>query len=152
MERRPSRSRNRAARVSADPTGVAAAGAGIETFIPVPYHAGAATGMRSRFAGEGPSRREMTSLLRFLLTILVLAGLGYGVLVALALFVEPVPLPCGGAPGDPGNRTLLDWNGDARVDASDAILTLDHLFRGGPAHVLGTGCVEVQGCPALCGG
>lgn len=78
--------------------------------------------------------------------------IGDAIALLFALFVEPVPLPCGGAPGDPGNRTLLDWNGDSRVDASDAILTLDHLFRGGPAHVLGTGCVEVQGCPALCGG
>lgn len=31
----------------------------------------------------------MTSLLRFLLTIIVLAGLGYAGMVALALFVEP---------------------------------------------------------------
>lgn len=31
----------------------------------------------------------MTSLLRFLLTIIVMAGLAYAGMVALALFVEP---------------------------------------------------------------
>lgn len=33
----------------------------------------------------------MTSLLRFLVTIAVLAGLGYAGMIALALFVEPQP-------------------------------------------------------------
>ncbi|MBI4603277.1 MAG: hypothetical protein HY721_15090, partial [Planctomycetes bacterium] len=63
----------------------------------------------------------------------------------------PMELPCGDhAATDPANVSLLDANGDGTVDLSDAVHALSFLFLGGPPHVLGTGCVEIQGCPATC--
>jgi hypothetical protein len=67
---------------------------------------------------------------------------------------DPRTLPCsGGTSRDPGNRQLLDWNGDGQVDMTDAIGQLVHLFRGGPEHALGpiSRCVPIEGCPELCG-
>jgi hypothetical protein len=68
------------------------------------------------------------------------------VALVLHLFVGPQALPC-----DPdGTRQLLDVNGDAAVDISDAIRVLDYLFQGGPPPVLGVGCVVIPGCPDNC--
>jgi hypothetical protein len=62
----------------------------------------------------------------------------------------PRLLPCtGGTIRDPGNRALLNSNGDATVDLSDAIWMLSFLFGGGPPPVLGTGCVDIAGCPEV---
>jgi len=49
-----------------------------------------------------------------------------------------------------GNRRLLDSNGDASVNLTDAIQLLRYLFLGGDPHVLGTRCVRLTGCPAAC--
>jgi len=60
-------------------------------------------------------------------------------------------LPCDGANiNDGANRTLLDVNGDERVDLADAIYTLGFLFQHGPQPVLGTKCVRIEGCPNRC--
>ena len=66
---------------------------------------------------------------------------------------HPAALPCGGGTSvDPGNRELLNWNGDAELDLSDAVGLLNWLFQGGSAHVLGQNCRPIAGCAALCGG
>jgi len=67
------------------------------------------------------------------------------------LFVAPTPLPCGdGTVADPGNRLLINFNGDTRIDVSDAVAVLNYLFLDGPGPFLGVKCVEIQGCPELC--
>ena len=63
-------------------------------------------------------------------------------------------MPCEGSvasvPGA-GELALLDWNGDDRIDLSDAIGSLSWLFLGtSPAHVLGSACIPVAGCPPTC--
>ena len=53
------------------------------------------SGARSKDTAVGPSSavESMPSLVRFLIVIAVLAGLVYGVMLALVTFVEPVPRP-----------------------------------------------------------
>jgi hypothetical protein len=61
-------------------------------------------------------------------------------------------LPCGESLDSTGNQRLLDWNGDNAVTLTDAVGALSHLFRGGPAHVLGptSDCVQLESCDAVC--
>jgi hypothetical protein len=62
-----------------------------------------------------------------------------------------VPLPCGGASAqEGGNLTLLDSNGDVKVDAADAVYILNYLFLRGAPLVQGTACVRIAGCPDVC--
>jgi hypothetical protein len=62
-------------------------------------------------------------------------------------------LPCGDGTIDaPGNVRLLDANGDAGVNLSDAVYLLSHLFAQGPPHALGTACVEIEACSDACEG
>ncbi len=68
----------------------------------------------------------------------------------------PSQLTCGDrSAGDPANIVILDWNGDRRIDIADAISGLKWLFGSnglpGAQHVLGLGCIVVQGCPDDCG-
>ena len=64
---------------------------------------------------------------------------------------EPFRLPCGdGLLSAPGNLALLDANGDARVDLSDASQLLGFLFMHGAAHSSGVGCLTIATCPSLC--
>jgi hypothetical protein len=65
---------------------------------------------------------------------------------------DPVRLPCiGGTVEDPGNRVLLDFNGDAAgVDISDGVAMLEFLFTGGPRHILGSDCARIAACPEHC--
>ncbi len=57
-------------------------------------------------------------------------------------------LPCGnGAVSAPENIALLDSNGDATLDISDALRVFMLLFFGAPPPVLGEGCVPILGCP-----
>ena len=64
---------------------------------------------------------------------------------------EPDALPCGkGTTQDPGNILLLDSNGDAAVNVSDALYVLGFLFLGEAPPALGTGCVPMVGCPSTC--
>jgi hypothetical protein len=61
-------------------------------------------------------------------------------------------LPCEGtSPSEGGNLTLLDSNGSASVDLTDAVYVLNYLFRDGPDPVLGTACTRIPGCPQACG-
>ena len=63
------------------------------------------------------------------------------------------PLPCGsGALTDAGNAALADADGDGAVQLTDAVRILQYLFARGPSHILGTDCVEVDGCPSACAG
>lgn len=65
---------------------------------------------------------------------------------------SPARLPCGGGTlADQGNVTLLDVNGSGQVDLSDGVYVLAFLFSGGPAPSLGRSCVEIAGCPEVCG-
>ena len=65
---------------------------------------------------------------------------------------SPARLPCGdGTSKDPANIVLLDDNGDGGVNLSDAVHILIYLFSGGPPPVLGSDCVQVTGCPQVCG-
>ena len=62
-------------------------------------------------------------------------------------------LPCGlGTSSDEANVRLLDSNGDLVLDITDAVVLLTWKFLGGPAHVLGTACRLVAGCPSTCEG
>jgi hypothetical protein len=45
------------------------------------------------------------------------------------------------------NRALLDSNGDARVDLTDAVVLARHLFLGGSPPVLGSECRVLPACP-----
>ena len=47
---------------------------------------------------------------------------------------------------------LIDVNGDAGINLSDAVYMLTYLFQGGPAPVGGTGCKRIEGCENVCGG
>ena len=63
----------------------------------------------------------------------------------------PTVLPCGDGNGsDPGNLGLLDSNGSGQLDLSDAVRLLQWSFFGGPAHVLGSECLEIPGCRGVC--
>lgn len=64
---------------------------------------------------------------------------------------SPEVLPCGdGSFDDPANSDLLNFNGDASVNLTDAVNVLLYLFRAGPPHFLGTECVVIPGCPNAC--
>jgi hypothetical protein len=64
---------------------------------------------------------------------------------------DPVVLPCGnGTSADPANQQLMSWNDDGEVDLSDAVALFSWIFLGGPAHLLGTECQTVAGCPHAC--
>ena len=62
----------------------------------------------------------------------------------------PANLPCA---DNSANVTLMDFNGDLALDIADGIGALLHLFGGGPGPVLGPirSCVEIEGCPNVCG-
>jgi hypothetical protein len=60
-------------------------------------------------------------------------------------------LPCGnGGAEAPGNRALLDWDGDGAVGVTDAVLLLRHLFLGQTGHALGGACSPIPGCRTAC--
>jgi hypothetical protein len=62
---------------------------------------------------------------------------------------EVQALPCAvETPFDPGpgDIMLLDWDGNERLDITDPIWLLRHLFLSGPPHVLGEECVQVPAC------
>jgi hypothetical protein len=60
-------------------------------------------------------------------------------------------LPCAiGSPSDAANILLLDSNDDDSLSASDAVYNLSYLFLLGAPPALGTACVEITGCPAVC--
>lgn len=68
---------------------------------------------------------------------------------------SPPRFPCGaGAPTDPGNIALLDWQPDGSVDLSDILGLLQFLFFSAEAHPLAvpgaetTECVVIPGCAA----
>ncbi len=62
-------------------------------------------------------------------------------------------LPClGGSMASRANVALADVDGSARVNVTDAIYVLRHLFVGGPPPALGTECVPLAGCPSICAG
>ena len=50
----------------------------------------------------------------------------------------------------PNGLAVLDANGDLQVDLGDVIRILSFLFGRGPGHVLGTGCVPIEGCADTC--
>ena len=68
-----------------------------------------------------------------------------------ALFVDPsLSFPCGRTLEAGGNQTLLDANGDLRVNLSDAVHVLRYLYTGGTPHRLGSDCRPIDGCPTGC--
>ncbi|MBI4582494.1 MAG: hypothetical protein HY717_00480 [Planctomycetes bacterium] len=51
---------------------------------------------------------------------------------------------------DPGNKAILDVNGDGRIDISDIVYLASFLFLGSNPPVQGAGCIQVDpalGCP-----
>jgi hypothetical protein len=75
-------------------------------------------------------------------------------LIGILFQTRPERFPCGdGSPSDPGNRALLDWQGDGAIDITDVVAALQFLFLGGPAHRLAIpgnelrGCVPIYVCP-----
>lgn len=76
-----------------------------------------------------------------------------GVSLLFSLFGGGRPsLPCdGGRIDSAGNVRLLDSDGNGRVELTDALYVLSHLFRSGPAPALGSSCVRIEGCPDACG-
>jgi hypothetical protein len=74
------------------------------------------------------------------------------IVLVLRLFTpNEEPLPCEGAHVDDGaNRILFDIDGSNAVDPSDVLAMLHYLFGTESAPALGTGCVEIQGCPNVC--
>ena len=61
-------------------------------------------------------------------------------------------LPCGdGSINDPANEALMSWGEVPDIDLSDAVALLNWKFLGGPAHVLGSSCTPIAGCPDVCG-
>jgi hypothetical protein len=70
-------------------------------------------------------------------------------LLGTLFLATPVALPCGETL-DGDNAALLDVNGDAEADVSDAVYLLLHLFGGGPPPVLGDGCIPLASCPDIC--
>lgn len=74
-----------------------------------------------------------------------------GICLLIFLFLGGDSPPCGnGTPTDPGNRMLLNVNGDANIDLSDPIGILNYLFAGGAPPALGTTCQPMEGCPSIC--
>jgi hypothetical protein len=75
--------------------------------------------------------------------------------LGFVLISDSSSLGCGdGTVDDPANLVFHDWQSDGQIDISDGIGGLLFLFRNGPAHplnrsVLGGGCTQVAGCPAL---
>jgi hypothetical protein len=64
---------------------------------------------------------------------------------------SPASLPCGhGTLADPGNRALLDLDGDSKVNIVDAVYALRYLFQSGGPPALGTACTAISGCPEKC--
>ncbi|HNR99431.1 MAG TPA: CotH kinase family protein [Planctomycetota bacterium] len=58
--------------------------------------------------------------------------------------------PCDGPSlNQGGTLVLLDMNGDGKVDLADPVYLLAYLFAHGPAHVLGTTRVKIEGCPDI---
>ena len=73
------------------------------------------------------------------------------VLLRHLFFGKPATLPCAdGTLGAAANRTLLDVNDDAGVDASDAVYLMIYLFLEGQAPAQGLGCVRILDCPDAC--
>jgi hypothetical protein len=71
--------------------------------------------------------------------------------IRLLLSGTAIPLPCGGESlASEANRAMLDFNDDTRVNLADTIYFLGYLFMNGPAHVRGTVCVHLEGCPEAC--
>ena len=64
----------------------------------------------------------------------------------------PVDRPCDVSQQGGPHRVLVDNNGDGKVNLTDGIHVLDHLFRNGPPPVLGRNCVGVLDCPDTCTG
>ena len=63
----------------------------------------------------------------------------------------PEPPPCDGATiAEGANVTLLDLDGNAQVNITDAIQVLNYLFKEGPPPALGRSCVRITGCPSVC--
>ena len=60
------------------------------------------------------------------------------------------PVPCGDGTFSGDNLTLLDANGDASGDISDAVYVILHLFGGGSPPVLGTACIPLDTCGDIC--
>ena len=64
---------------------------------------------------------------------------------------QPEFLPCGnGSLTDPGNRLLVNSNGDSSADLADAVYLLAFLFQGQAPPVLGMQCQPIPGCPESC--
>jgi hypothetical protein len=69
----------------------------------------------------------------------------------------PPQLPCAASSvSGPGNLTVLDVNGDGRIDVSDIVRLAMYLYMGGAPPVQGAGCFDVSqllgcaestGCP-----
>ncbi|MDO8508552.1 MAG: DNRLRE domain-containing protein [Nanoarchaeota archaeon] len=59
----------------------------------------------------------------------------------------PTELPCDSAEA---RDTLLNANGDTGINLSDAVYILLYFFRGGPPHVQGMNCINIEGCTSLC--
>lgn len=77
--------------------------------------------------------------------------LGDAITLLLAIYRgDQVTLPCEEVLDSEGNRGVLDHNGDATIDQSDAVSLLSYLYLDGPPHVLGGGCVRIVGCEDLC--
>lgn len=61
-----------------------------------------------------------------------------------------VRAPCEGDLGAGGAAALLDLDGNARAEVTDAIYALRYLFASGPSPALGERCVRIPGCPSAC--
>lgn len=60
-------------------------------------------------------------------------------------------LPCDGATiEEGGNLPLVDFDGNALAEVTDAIGILEFLFLQGPPHALGTRCIRIEGCTPAC--
>ena len=67
------------------------------------------------------------------------------------LFGDSPEFPCGDGTLDAAaNVTLLDFDEGGAVDATDALALLNFLFLSGSPPVAGLGCVEIEGCSAVC--
>ncbi|MBI4587131.1 MAG: PKD domain-containing protein [Planctomycetes bacterium] len=79
-----------------------------------------------------------------------------GICIFGVLFLgDPPRFPCGGgAAGEEGNLSLLDWQPDGKVDLTDGIAVLRFLFLGDQAHHLAAPGMETEACVPMagCGG
>ena len=64
----------------------------------------------------------------------------------LRILFHGVAAPCDEA----GRAKLLDINGDASVDLTDAIAILSYLYQSGPMPASGSRCVRIEGCEQSC--